>query len=468
MTRKKKSPRLNISRNILLSLCSSLLLVLAFSNINLEFLVWIGLAPLFISLEKTAFHQKFLLFFLFCFFFFLGTVYWLVHVSLLGLLALCVYLSLEFSLFGLLFTPCRKVFSLISIPLIWIGCERLRGELFTGFGWAWLGYTQYKNLLLIQISDKISVLGISFIIVMVNVAITQIFFCKLKPREKLLSLALPSLLISACLGYGLAVKNTNYPGPDISLSLIQGNIPQEEKWSPSHIDKIMQKYNTLTLAAAKESPDLIIWPETSVPGYLMDEPALYREIVLLAQKADTNFLVGSPREDYKQRKYYNSAFLFSGKGFLQLFHDKIHLVPFGEYVPYQEIFRFLDNPRIGDFSGGDKFTVFHVETKSKEVVSFAVLICFEDVFADIVKKYRAQGADLMILMSNEAWFKNSTEPAQHLGISVFRAIENRCWFARCANTGISCFISPRGEILGKIQEDTRDIFVDGTKTFRIR
>ncbi len=469
--RKKIKKRWNLRaffKSLLLVLFSAGLLALSFSGFHLEFLAWIGLIPLLFALEGKSAGQRILLCFFFALFFFLGTVYCLIYVSQLGLSALCLYLAAEFSLIGIFLKHPRTNHSLILIPAVWILFEKFRGWIFSGFGWGWLAYTQYKQLLLIQSADKFGALGISFLIVLVNVSLFQLITRRFRVRWYSPCVLLPVLLLSADVVYGVFALQRNYKSPDLSVSVVQGNIPQEQKWDPLFASDIMSKYSRLTQEAAQQKPDLIVWPETAVPGYLMDEPNLYKQIVLLAEHCRTNLLVGSPRENYRLQKYYNSAFLFSGQGYLRQFHDKIHLVPFGEYIPDKKIFWFLEDPRIADFSAGKKYTLFTIRDKTGRPIHFAVLICFEDVFPGIVKKYRREGADFFLTITNEAWFKISEEPRQHMAQSVFRSVENRCWSIRAANTGISGFISPKGRIAGEVEKGGRNIFVSGIKTVNLK
>ena len=437
------------------------MLALAFSRANLGILAWFCLVPLFLELDNKTRLQRWLLFLFFAFLFFLGTIYWLAHVSLVGLICLCVFLALEFSLFALLMPSPRDKNSLVLIPLLWIIFERLRGLLFFGFGWGLIGYTQFKNLALIQSAQLFGVWGISFLIVLVNVSISAAVFSKPFINLKKSFILIPAVCLIFVYAFGFYALSRPFQSPDINVSLIQANIPQEQKWDPMYSDAIVETFSALSKAAAENNPDLIIWPETSVPGYLLDETKLYLKIINLAKELKSSLLVGSPREDYTHKKYYNTAFLFSQDGHLRLFHDKLHLVPFGEYIPYKNLFPFLENTQIADFSPGERKTIFEVNSRKGTTVRFGVLICFEDVFPRLVRSFRNKGADFLVTITNEAWFKNSSEPLQHTAISVFRAIENHCWFIRCANTGISCFIDPQGRIRKKIEQNGEDIFVQG-------
>lgn len=463
---KEKVQKLN-KKNFTAPICSAILLALAFSRGNLGILAWFALIPLFLELTNKTKKQRWILFFAFAVLFFLGTLYWIIHVSFFGLIALCLFLGLEFSLFALLMPSPKKKSSLLLIPLLWIIFEKLRGFLFAGFGWGIIGYTQYRNLPLIQFAQYSGVWGVSYLLLLSNIALSQAILHQSRMSWKRYFILIPALCILGAYVFGGFALSQPISSPQINISLVQANIPQEQKWDPDYSKQILNKFSSLSKKANKQNPDIVIWPETSIPGYLLDETWLYLKTTNLAKELSTSLLVGSPREDYEHRKFYNTAFLFGPKGRLHLFHDKLHLVPFGEYVPYKNLFPFLQNSPIADFSPGKRFTLFEIQNTRKEIIRFGVLICFEDVFPALVKKFRRKGADFLVTITNEAWFKNSSEPIQHTAISVFRAVENRCWFIRCANTGISCFIDPHGKISKKITQNKRDIFVEGIATMNL-
>ncbi len=443
------------------------MLVLAFSRGNLGCLAWFCLIPLFLELNNKTRIQRWLLFLLFAVLFFLGLLYWIAHVSLIGLICLCIFLGLEFSLFGLLMPKPGGKHSLLLIPLLWIIFERLRGFLFFGFGWGLIGYTQFRNLALIQSAQLFGVWGISFLIVLINTSLSRIISSGFRISFKKSFIFVPAACLALVYAFGYYLLSQPFSSPEITISLIQANIPQEQKWDPEYSDAIIEKFSALSKKAAAEKPELILWPETSVPGYLLDETRLYIKLINLAKELKTYLLAGSPREEYEHKKFYNTAFLFNPSGHLVRFHDKMHLVPFGEYIPYKNLFSFLENTQIADFSSGERYTIFQVNNHKGKIVRFGVLVCFEDVFPEIAHNFRSKGADFLVTITNEAWFKNSSEPMQHTAISVFRAIENRCWFLRCANTGISCFIDPKGRIREKIEQNGKDIFVQGIATMNL-
>ncbi|MBU1086852.1 MAG: apolipoprotein N-acyltransferase [Candidatus Omnitrophica bacterium] len=456
--------------NILCLLLSAILINLSFLGHYLGILAWFGLLPFLTAINNKPWKQKLLLSFLFGFMFFLGLIYWLVHVSLFGLLILCLYLALEFSLWSVFLPEPSHWSSLIIGPALWILIERLRGVLFGGFFWGMLGYSQFENIALIQSADKLGVWGISFAIVLINFILFQILDQRKHGNKIPVYVYIPILYLVSIYTYGWTILNTKpFSQPSCKLSMIQPNIEQEKKWDSDYASANMNQLQQLSVLAGKDNPDLIVWPETAVPGYILDEPRLYNQVIDIARQAKTHLLIGSPREDYLSKQYYNSVFLFGAQGNLKRYHDKLHLVPFGEYIPYKNIFGFLKNSPIADFSAGKNHTLFQIFNQQNQEVNFGVLICFEDTFPQLVRKFKQQGADFMVTVTNEAWFKHSTEPLQHTAISVFRAIENRCWFTRSANTGISCFIDPYGIIKAKVQDKTTkaDIFVQGFTTYQI-
>ncbi|MBL7084895.1 MAG: apolipoprotein N-acyltransferase [Candidatus Omnitrophica bacterium] len=449
-------------KKVLFASLSAILLSLAFPKPGLGFLAWFALVPWFFALQKEKPLRAFLLSYLVGLIFFSGTLYWVNYVSGLGFSILVAYLALYFAIFGFLFSINYRqstISNFLVIPCLWVALEYIRSHLFTGFGWALLGYSQYSVLPLIQISDITGAYGVSFLIVLVNLAIWQTI------RKKILFpvFCIFSSLILV-LGYGYFKLNQPAQGQDIKVAVVQGNIPQRMKWDPQARDCILQRYLGLTEEAARSRPEIIIWPETSVPGFLEDDPQLLEEISSLSKKIFPSYLlVGTPQEG-EQRSIYNSATLLLEGEILQRY-DKLHLVPFGEFIPWPQFFsRFSFAGLIGNFSPGEVYTVFS-SAFPKADIKFSALICFEDVFAHLARSFVRGGAKILVNMTNDAWFEDSSEPYQHLQASVFRAVENRVNVVRSANTGVSCFINPWGKILGRVSDSFgQDLLVEGEKT----
>ena len=446
------------------AIVSAILLILAFPNFNLSYLAFVGFVPLFLVIRSKKPKEAFWISYLCGFLFYLVTLYWLYHVTIFGLIIVCLYLALYFGIFGLLFNR-FAFFTLHPSPLtglliaiIWIILEYLQAHLFTGFGWALLGYSQYKNLALIQIADFSGVYGVSFIIMMVNVGIYRFF------KRSLKEIVIAGMVLAAAIGYGKIGEDKGGQGKEITVSIVQANIPQEMKWDPAAKDEILERYANLTRLAAFEDPDLIIWPETSFPGFFGINKET-QEVLDLARKVDTPLLIGANTSEGLDS--FNSAVLISERGKVVDRYDKIHLVPYGEYVPFSDKIPFLHRlvlGELGEFTPGKEYKAFslHPSPFTNEV-KFATLICFEDIFPKISKKLVQNGAEFLVVITNDAWYGKSGAPYQHAAASVFRAIENRVPIVRCANTGYSCFIDPRGRIYDSIE----DIFVSKHKTSTI-
>jgi apolipoprotein N-acyltransferase len=255
----------------------------------------------------------------------------------------------------------------------------------------------------------------------------------------------------------------------LKISLIQGNIPQELKWDKGSQALILERYAQLSQKAAMEKPDLIIWPEAASPGFIgaAEDDWIVERILAVPKETGIPLLLGSVVRENKN--YFNSALLIDRQGKIAGRYDKLHLVPFGEYIPLKELFPFLETiVPIGDFTSGDSYTLFSLSPAAGGAgAKFGVLICFEDTIPELSRNFVKKGADFLVNITNDGWFKETKAPYQHLAASVFRAVENRVPLVRAANTGVSCFIDSRGRIKAKITENGKDIFVPGTKTENI-
>ena len=267
--------------------------------------------------------------------------------------------------------------------------------------------------------------------------------------------------------YGYVIISQPILGNKIKISMVQGNIEQKKKWDRRYAREIMQIYAELTEEAAKSQPALIIWPETATPGAINRDIRLHIEVLNIAKKAGTNLLLGSgEHQKFGEKgsmgfKYLNSAFLIdpAPKLVRTQRYDKLRLFPFGEYLPYKEIIPWsLINVRESiDYTPGKEFTIFRHPD-----FSFGVIICWENLFPDLVRQFVRGGAQCIINLTNEAHFGKTAAPHQLVSISVFRAVENKVFVVRCANTGVSCIIDPYGRIVDRVKDEKgRDIFVRG-------
>jgi apolipoprotein N-acyltransferase len=454
---------------ILCSILSGALLALAFSNGKLWIFAWFAFVPLFLILNNKSLRQTFLLFFIAGITFWSGAIYWLANVTLPGTTLLVLYLSLYFALFGLIirpFTRRSRPQILLLIPSAWVLLEYIRSHLLTGFPWALLGYSQYLNLPMIQIADITGVWGVSFLVMLANAALVEIIWSLKTRLWRRLTLIAVTAVLFFCLilfyGYSrLAALSRPAAGEGpLRISVIQGNIPQSLKWRSSARGFVMDRYFKLTDAALKDSPDLIIWPEASLPVVLEEEPDYYASLARYAKTIGRPLVFGAVTQ--RDNLYYNSALLLSGEGELLDRYDKLHLVPFGEYIPFRNIFSFLETVApIGDIARGKKYTLFNLAGRPQQ---FGVLICFEDAFPELARGFVSRGADFLVNITNDAWFGKGPEAYQHLAASVFRAIENRVYLVRSANTGVSGFIDPQGGVIFLVDQKGNPVFTPGYQT----
>ncbi len=476
---------------ILSALVSGTLLFLSFPKFDLWPLAWMAIIPLLAILHNVSRKQAFWYGWLTGTVYFLGCVYWVTHtmvlygnlpltVSILIMLLLVIYLGTYVGLFSYFYK-----WMMDTLPLtlqlfvgsaLWVALEWLRGHLLTGFPWALLGYSQYQILPVIQISDLTGVYGVSFLLVATNIALSfllrTILFSQ-KPRDHLKRILNPLLasgvLISLVLVYGffrLTILSEQAASRNLRVGLIQGNINQAQKWDPVYQQETLDIYKDLTLQAHLQQPrlDLVVWPETATP-FIFEQERIYREeLMAFTQDQQTPLLFGSlaigsksNRFDADRSRLFNSAYLLSATGNPIVRYDKIHLVPFGEYVPLSSLLFFIHKmvEGIGDFGPGQEFTVMESSR-----ARFGVVICFEVIFPELVRKFVRQGAQFMATLTNDAWFGRSSAPYQHFSMVVFRAVENRVPFIRAANTGITGSI----DATGRIQETTH-LF---TKTYLVQ
>lgn len=463
------------------SLLSGLVLVAAFPTPDLWPLAWIAIVPFLISLYRLDTSRSFTAGLIFGLCFFFGTEYWVYHSinhygglnlisSLIIVLLLCAYQSLYTALFGLLFSKAIKATDLpvtfIAVPL-WVALEYLRGYLFTGFPWSLLGYSQHSLLPVIQISDITGVYGVSFLVILGNSFIADLFLVGKRRADKplfptwttVVSSIATIIIIFAAFSYGL-YKLKSFDDDDrstrkVNIAVIQGNIDQAVKWNPEYRAKVINKYKRLTEEVVQKGVEMVIWPETALPFFFGKDRAETEDLSAFVKERDLSLLTGGVllkkkapvnNSNYPRKNAFdlaNSAILINSDGNTPYIYDKIHLVPFGEYVPLKSILFFIDKlvTGIGEFRAGKVFT--QARTAWGE---FSTLICYEAIFPGLVRKFYRDGGDLIINITNDAWFGRTTGPYQHFIISAFRAVENRRPLIRAANTGISGFIDAAGRI----------------------
>ncbi|MDI6809364.1 MAG: apolipoprotein N-acyltransferase [Candidatus Eisenbacteria bacterium] len=373
-----------------------------------------------------------------------------------ALAALALYLSLYPAIFCLSISALRRRFRIpyiISAPFIWCGTEYLRSLGVIGFPWASFGYALSPFPSLLQIASLTGVAGLSFLIILSN---TSIFHFLAEERRGIKFVFLLTLLISILgpLAHGKNVLRRTEAGRSISVLLIQGNIGSDVKWDERYRYKNFQKFLDLTRKGISDARrdgkkiDLVIWPETAIPSHVRYEYSFYIAVADMLRETGIPLLSGYPDSelDGGERHTYNAAGLFlPGLGLVEQYR-KIHLVPFGERIPFQTVLTFLKKVDLGeaDFSEGKDYTVFSLGGSR-----FGTLICFESIFAPLARQMAVNGAEFFANITNDEWFGRTAAPYQHAYMAILRTVENRIPLVRCANTGVSMAVDPYGRVLVK-------------------
>ncbi len=389
---------------------------------------------------------------------------------IMGLLAL--YMGLYVALFTGLWHFLRNlptlkssfggVVSALTVAAAWILLEDLRSSFLGGFPWHPLGLTQIDNHLFNWLLPWGGVRLLSGLIVLGNSGLYLSANALVKKRGRnaiIYAFFLIGPLVGIALSTGTGVpskrntqplKQTTEASTPTKIVVIQPNIPQKEKWLPGNREKIIEKMITMTRQSLKEKPDLIIWPEAALPLLLEKETALCDQLQNLIEKEQTSLMLGGPRyltmppkkqTNETQKRLYNSIFLFTPDSLRQVY-NKVKLVPYGEFTPLAEFFPFISKIVPGlDYSPGDE-----IKNLTLNQLKIAPSVCFEGVFSAFTARFFGAGANLLINLTNDAWFGDSPGPRQHLLNVRLRALENHCYIVRCANTGISAIINPQGEI----------------------
>ena len=486
-------------------------------------LAWVSLVPFILTCSQTANQKQLALAaYLVSLCYWLGNLYWIAPVTALGWAAFCLYTAILWPALALCLRYCRikKIPLFIAVPILVVGAERLQGLFLGGFFWRFLAHSQYANITLIQIADIFGAAGVSFLIAMVNGLLAELILDAGAKRKSayggldaryrkgifkirnFLKTALVCAALIAAVVYGRWRINQAdefiEAGPLVASA--QSNVPQSVKESLEAGDVIFDELLRNSKQGAKAGAELIVWPETMVqaildkrvwPFLVSAETSRKFDKALGEHSKDTCFvLVGAPgaspqiREDGTVSfKRYNSAFLYKPDGNrANKKYDKIHLVPFGEVVPFKNscpllhslLMKFAPYDYDYTLNYGREYTVFEMaagEGKQAGTYNFSVMICYEDAVPAIARRFaiNEQGQkrlDWLVNISNDGWFVRfkdgkvfpSTELAQHAAICVFRAVENRLAVLRSVNTGISCLIDTLGRI--------KDGYVAGTLPYR--
>ncbi len=454
-------------RRALLAALSGVLLILIFPKFNFEPLAWVVLVPLLAAIDGVSPRRAFWLGWLFGLVGYTGILHWLTGTmvryggipgptSVMVMLLLVLYIGLYTAAFAYLLVRVageRPLLRFAFAPVLWTTLELVRTHFLSGFPWGSLGYAQFLTLPVIQVADLTGVYGVSFLLVLVNAAVWHLLRHR---RERGLAVGVTTaLIVLAVLIYGnlrlrqygalLAEGGASSGVQPVRVALLQGNIEQDVKWDRSFQKKTLAIYRDLTLQAKANDPDLIVWPETAAPFFFTRDRESREVVMGIAEEAGVPLLFGGLAMDEGSgvSRRLNSAFFLSSNGSLLGRYDKIHLVPFGEYVPLgflRPLFAGILQA-VGEFSSGSERVVLEGPGGP-----LSVLICYEVIFPNEVRQFVRGGARYLVNLTNDAWFGRTAAPFQHVAAVALRAVENRVPIVRAANTGITAVIDPTGQI----------------------
>jgi len=336
--------------------------------------------------------------------------------------------------------------ALLSFPFVWVSLELFRTYLILGgFPWLLLGYSQTRWLSLIQVSDITGVFGVSFVIAWVNASLAWLLVQRRPWHAALWPAATGLVLVVGCATYGRAVLAEWSTVPALyRAALLQGNLDFDEP-ADTLAWKFDQGYRQLASKIADGPADLIVLPESPAPLSFQFDARYRDDVESLASRATLGLVFSNVH--YLQAggvtRYFNSAYFLEGDGNLAGRYDKIHLVPFGEYVPWRGLFFFAESitKDVGSFSPGSQYTVPRMGGRP-----LSALICFEAVFPQLARRFTQRDSQLIVNLTNDRWYGDSAAPYQHLEMARWRAVENRRYMLRAANSGISAIVEPTGRI----------------------
>lgn len=475
---------LRVTRSWVLPIVTGLLLSSAFPPFNVSQSAWLALVPLLFAVEGCAVRHAFHRGCVAGLVFFGATTWWTVYttvagtpllLALAGTVALIAFLALYLGTFSALFAIANMMFdksntmersparngggesarqNLILAILAtagWVTVEWIRGVFpLGGFPLNFLGAALWQSAPLIQFASVTGVYGVSALVCLVNFALYFTLRRFLRQMREPETKQQPSwefyvamALVCAAFLHGWHEIQRVESREILRLAVVQGNIPQTLKFEASQKPMILERYRVLTEAVTMNRPDLIIWPETATPDVLRRDPESCAVVTTLVAQARTPLFTGTIDVDRTAHGdvYYNAATLVLPDGTLQDVYHKIHLVPFGEYVPLRKVLPFMKwlTPIPDSFERGQRYTLFRVHD-----VSFGAVICFEDVVAGLYRQFVKRGAEFMVNVTNDAWFKTSPAAEMHLANATFRTVENHRPLVRVTNHGVTCIVDEFG------------------------
>lgn len=455
------------SETILFGLCSILTgLLCAFSFPNIiqkeldvytSFFIWFAYIPLIFVLFKNT-NTKQVFFFSFCagLVFYLTGIYWFVLIPPLKFFAVPAWIA--FSAFMALYMAAGFTLSkflnrkfnlsyLFSLPILCTIFEFIREWLFSGNSLLTPAQSQFKFLFLLQLLKFTGVYGIVFIVISVNILPVMLVYrktIKILKRENIIWLTLFCFLIILTIAANFNKEGTKA----VNVGVLQPNVDMTRKWDREFREELLGIMKTQVEEVKREKPILIVWPESGFPGILQNMPGLVKQIADWTADTGTYHIIQSDELEQVNgsRNVYNTAFLISPSGSITGKYRKYHLVPFGEYIPFQSVLKFLA-PLVGrhgfvSAKPGKEIVPLHLEN-----FTIGVVICYDGIFPEISREFCRKGAAFLVQLSYERWYGNSSASAHILTNTLLRAVENNVYLVRSVEAGISAIISPTGKII---------------------
>ena len=506
----------------LAAICSGVLYAACFAPFNLTWFCWIALTPLIAAIwfsgaeSRYSWLRNLLLGYVAGLTFFWIVFSWLTTVTVLGWFVLEFYMAIYFAIWawlcGLLRpregkqrsagvskwdqmlmrarstaapppSPWIKSTNNLRLAFIlaaaWTTQEWLRGWVFSGFGWNNLGVALHDYWPLIQITELTGVAGLSFLVAFANVILlTTAYRLIVEARTRVMrphfDFTVTMAAIVGILIFGLRSAQISPPTKSLRVAAVQSNVPQFQKFDPQFTRRIFDQFRRLSEIALRSNPppDLLVWPESSMPGPVLADQESYKFVMDLAASADTDLLLGTI--DVDQQDVYNAALLVSDGGEHVQVYRKIHLVAFGEYVPGRHtvplLAQIVGDQVPADFKAGKEPTVF---TLTNSEIHVAPLVCFEDTIGELARQFvlpneTSPGANLLVDVTNDGWFKTSAGSHQHLANAIFRCVETRRPMIRAANTGVTCFVNQFGRVTQMLRDETGSTFTEGVLAGEIK
>ncbi len=462
---------------VLLSGLSGLMLTASLPKIQWHWMAWVALLPLFVALRGTSARESFRLGYICGLSHFLSALYWIHYViqhygglpTLLAVGALflvAAYLAVYPALFAWAARRLEETPALwtLALPSVWVALELVRAYALSGFPWANLGYSQTPVLPLVQTADVAGVYGVSWLVVFGNTVLWSVMTRKRGAFAALLF----GGCFALCFAYGQqrlkTIAELQEKASPWRVAVVQGNIDQSQKWDPAFQQETLRRYRDLSLQAVGQDspPDLLVWPETATPFFYGVDEKLSRQVNEILAEVGRPVIFGSPaitRVDGVP-KLQNRAYLVTPDGTIAGAYAKQHLVPFGEYVPFQKLLFFIHRlvEAAGDFVPGTSSAPIGLGKKP-----LGVLICYEAVFPELARETALAGAEVLVNITNDAWYGRTSAPYQHMEMAGWRAVECRVPLVRAANTGISTVFDAAGRMCGALP-----LFETGQLTCTVR